>query len=73
MRYVRAVVDTVVGLFVSDWIQSAVVIAIIAIGWYAVRLWGNVGLVAFVFLIATQLVWFARADGLRRSPRRSQS
>lgn len=73
MRYVRAVVDTVVGLFVSDWIQSAVVVAIIAIGWFAVARFGRPGVVAFVLLIAAQLVWFARADALRRSPRRSQS
>ncbi|HET9782911.1 MAG TPA: hypothetical protein VFR33_14160 [Candidatus Dormibacteraeota bacterium] len=73
MRYVRAAVDTVVGLFVSDWVQSAVVVAIIAIGWFAVARFGNVALVAFVFLIAAQLVWFARADALRRSPRRSRS
>ena len=73
MKFARAAVDTVVGLFVSDWTQSAVVLAIIAIGWYSVSRWGPVALVVFVLLIATQLVWFARADGLRRSPRRSQS
>lgn len=73
MKFARAAVDTVVALFVSDWLQSAVVLAIIAIGWFAVARWGPVALVAFVLLIAAQLVWFARADGVKRSPRRSQS
>lgn len=73
MRFVRAVIDTVVGLFVSDWIQSAVVLAIVALGWFAVGRWGPVALVVFVLLIAAQLVWFARADGLKRSQRRSRS
>ena len=73
MKFARAAVDEVVGLFVSDWIQSAVVLAIIAVGWFAVRQFGPVALVVVVFLIAAQMVWFARADGLKRSPRRSQS
>jgi hypothetical protein len=73
MRFARAAVDTVVGLFVSDWIQSAVVVAIIAIGWFAMSRWGPSAVIVFVLMIAAQLVWFARADGLRRSPRRSQS
>jgi hypothetical protein len=73
MKFARAAVDTVVGLFVSDWIQSAAVLAIIAVGWFAVARWGPVALVVFVLLIAAQLVWFARADALKRSPRRSQS
>jgi hypothetical protein len=73
MKFARAAVDTVVGLFVSDWIQSAAFLAIIAVGWFAVARWGPVALVVFVLLIAAQLVWFARADALKRSPRRSQS
>ena len=73
MRFGRAAVDTVVGLFVSDWTQSAVVVAIIAIGWFTVARWGPIAVIVFVLLIAAQLVWFARADGLRRSPPRSQS
>lgn len=73
MSFLRAAVRQVVGLFVSDWIQVAVVLAIIAIGWYTVRQVGAVAVVVFVVLIAAQLVWFARADGLRRSRRRSPS
>jgi hypothetical protein len=73
MKFARAAIDTVVGLFVSDWIQSGVVLVIIAVGWFAVARWGPVALVVFVLLLAAQLVWFARADALRRSPRRSQS
>ena len=73
MSFLRAAVRQVVGLFVSDWIQVAVVLIVIAIGWYAVRQFGAVAVVVFVVLIAAQLVWFARADGLRRSRRQSPS
>ena len=73
MNFLRAAVRQVVGLFVSDWIQVAVVLIVIAIGWYAVRQFGAVAVVVFVVLIAAQLVWFARADGLRRSRRQSPS
>lgn len=73
MNFFRAAVRQVVGLFVSDWIQVAVVLVVIAIGWYAVRQFGAPAVVVFVLLIAAQLVWFARADGLRRSRRQSPS
>ena len=73
MNFLRAAVRQVVGLFVSDWIQVAVVLVVIAIGWYAVRQFGAVAVVVFVLLLAAQLVWFARADGLRRSRRQSPS
>lgn len=69
MSFVRAAVRQVVGLFVSDWLQSGVVLAIIALGWFAVSRLGAPALVVLVILLAGQLVWFARADGLRKSPR----
>ena len=71
MNFLRAAVRQVVGLFVSDWIQVAVVLIIIAAGWFAVSRLGTSAVVVFVLLIAAQLVWFARADGLRRSRRQS--
>jgi hypothetical protein len=73
VNFLRAAVRQVVGLFVSDWIQSGVVIAIILVGWLAVSRWGPIALVLLVLLLATQLVWFARAEGVRRSPRQSPS
>ena len=65
MRFLRAAVRQVVGLFVSDWVQGGVVLAIIALGWFAVARWGGIALFVFVLLIAAQLVWFARAEGVR--------
>jgi hypothetical protein len=73
VSFLRAAVRQVVGLFVSDWVQSGVVLAIIAVGWLAVSRWGPIALVLLVLLLAAQLVWFARADGLRMSRRRSPS
>ena len=71
MSFLRAALRQVVGLFVSDWIQVAVVLAIIGAGWLAVWKLGTSAIVVFVLLIAAQLVWFARADGLRKSRRQS--
>jgi hypothetical protein len=73
VSFLRAAVRQIVGLFVSDWVQSGVVLAIIAVGWLAVSRWGPIGLVLLVLLLAAQLVWFARVDGLRMSRRRSPS
>jgi hypothetical protein len=67
MSFLRAAVKEVVGLFVSDWVQSAVVVAIIALGWLAVARLGAPAVVVLVLLLAAQLVWFARADARRRS------
>ena len=73
MNFLRAAVRQVVGLFVSDWVQGGVVLAIIAAGWLAVSRLGTPAIVVFVLLIAAQLVWFARAEGVRRSRRQSPS
>ena len=73
MSFLRAALRQVVGLFVSDWVQGGVVLAIIAAGWLAVSRLGTPAVVVFVLLIAAQLVWFARAEGVRRSRRQSPS
>ena len=67
MSFLRAAVKEVVGLFVSDWVQSAVIVAIIALGWLAVARFGAPAVVVLVLLLAAQLVWFARADARRKS------
>lgn len=69
MSFLRAAVRAVVGLFVSDWVQSAVIVAIIAVGWAAMARFGAPAVVVLVLLLAAQLVWFARADGRRRKAR----
>jgi hypothetical protein len=65
MRFLRATVSELVGLFVGDWVQSAVVIAILAVGWFAMSRLGTWALVPLVLLLAGQLVWFARAEAQR--------
>lgn len=71
MSFLRAAAARVLGLFVGDWLQSAVVLVIIAAGWFAVSQFGGAALVVLVVLLAGQLVWFARAEGRRTAPRRS--
>lgn len=67
MRFFRAAGAEVLGLFVADWLQTAVILAIVAAGWIAVSRFGAPALVAIVILLAAQLVWFARAEARRRS------
>ena len=76
MRFLRAAGRELLGLFVSDWVQSGVVIVILAAAWIAVSKLGAPALVLLVLLLAAQLVWFALAEGRRsskRSPRQSPS
>ncbi|HYS98773.1 MAG TPA: hypothetical protein VEM94_10255 [Candidatus Dormibacteraeota bacterium] len=72
MRFLRAAGRELLGLFVSDWVQSGVVIVILAAAWFAVARFGAPALVLLVLLLATQLVWFARAEATR-SRRQSPS
>ncbi len=62
MKFLRAAARHVVGLFVGDWVQSAVVLVIVAAGWFAVSRFGPPALVVMVALLSGQLVWFARAE-----------
>lgn len=76
MNFLRAAGARVLGLFVSDWVQSGVVVVILAAGWFAVSKLGAAALVALVVLLAGQMVWFARAEAMRTvrpSPRQSPS
>ena len=68
MSFIRSAVRQVVGLFVGDWLQSAVVVVILGAGWLAVSRFGRPALVVLVALLAGQLVWFARAAGRPRAP-----
>jgi hypothetical protein len=58
----------VVGLFVGDWVQSAVVLVIIAAAWFTFARFGPLALILLVTLLAGQLVWFARVEGRRAKP-----
>ena len=82
MKFLRSAASEIIGLFVADWLQTALIVAILAGGWYAIA-----GLhasplpvlVAIVVLLAAQLVWFTLAEARRtkiaakRSPSASPS
>ncbi len=65
MNVIRAAWSEVIGLFVADWVQSAVIVAILGACWWLVAHAGAAGLVALVLLLAAQLVWFARSEARR--------
>ena len=65
MRFLGSAGAAVVGLFVSDWVQSVVVVGILAVGWFAVSRLGLPALVLLVLMLAGQLVWFTRAEARR--------
>ena len=68
MKFLRSAASELTGLFVADWLQTAVIVGILAAGWYALAAW-HVSplpvLVALVLLLAAQLVWFTRAEAAR--------
>jgi hypothetical protein len=82
VKFLRSAASQLIGLFVADWLQTAVIVAILSAGWYAIA-----GLhaqplgvlVAMVLLLAAQLVWFTLAEARRaksaakRSPSASPS
>ena len=72
MKFLRSAGSELLGLFVADWVQTAVIVAILAAGWYAIA-----GLhaspvpvlVGLVVLLAGQMVWFAFSEARRsRTP-----
>ena len=67
MNFVRAALRQVLGLFVGDWLQSVVVLAIIAGGYFAVSRFGMPALILLVLLLSGQLVWFARAEATKQA------
>ena len=66
MRFLRAALDEVVGLFVSDWTQTGITVAIIAVAWFAVpRLHLAAVAFAFALALAAQLVFATGAEARR--------
>jgi hypothetical protein len=66
VRFLRAAVDEVVGLFVGDWIQTIVSVGILGLGWLALSRLHILGL-AFVLCVAlaVQLVLATAAEARR--------
>ena len=72
MRFLRAAVNEVVGLFVADWTQTLVSVAILALAWLLlsrVHFWPLTFVVPA--LIATQLIYSTVADARRRSAKKA--
>jgi hypothetical protein len=68
VTFFRSALSELIGLFVADWVQTAVIVIILAAGWYAIA-----GLhasplpvlVALVLLLAGQMVWFTFSEARR--------
>jgi hypothetical protein len=79
VRFLRSAAREVIGLFVSDWVQTVVILVIVAAGWFAISVLNITALpvlVALVLLLAAQHIWFALAEARRvrqPSPSPSQS
>ena len=70
MRFLKSAGTEVIGLFVSDWVQTAVILAIVASGWLAIAVLHVTVLavlVPLVLLLAAQHVWFALAEARHAS------
>jgi len=66
VRFIKAAVEEVVGLFVGDWTQTLVSVAILGLGWLALSRLHTTGL-AFVLCVAlaVQLVVATAAEARR--------
>jgi len=66
VSFLKAAVDEVVGLFVGDWTQTIVSVAILGIGWVALSRLHILGL-AFILCVAlaVQLVLATAAEARR--------
>jgi hypothetical protein len=76
VKFVRSAAREVIGLFVSDWVQTVVILAIVAAGWIAIsvlQVMPLAVLIALVLLLAAQHIWFALAEARRTSRPQSPS
>jgi hypothetical protein len=76
MKFLRSAAREVIGLFVSDWVQTLVILAIIAACWIAIGVLHITALpvlVALVLLLAAQHIWFTLAEARHSSKPTSPS
>ena len=70
MRFLRAAVAEVIGLFVGDWAQTGVSVGILAIGWFVLS---RVHVAGIAFLIAialaAQIVYATTLEARERAGR----
>ena len=70
MRFIRAAGAEVLGLFVGDWLQTGVSIAILALGWFVLSRFQVEGLAFVVALaLAAQLVYATTREARARDRR----
>ena len=70
MRFIRSAASQVVGLFVADWIQTAVILVILGAAWYGIaglHIAPLPVLIGLVLLLAAQHIWFALAEARREA------
>jgi hypothetical protein len=66
MRFVRAAVEEVVGLFVADWTQTLITVVLLGLGWLAIaRLHSAVMAFALAAALAAQLIFATGAEARR--------
>lgn len=67
MRFVRAAASEVIGLFVGDWLQTGVSVAILALGWFVLSRIHLEGLAfALALVLAAQLVFATTREARAR-------
>jgi hypothetical protein len=70
MKFLRAAGAAVLGLFVGDWAQTLVSIAILALGWFLLSRFNTTGLGFVVALaLAVQLVYATTLEARTRDRR----
>lgn len=72
MKFIRAAVNEVVGLFVADWTQTGISVAILAAAWLVLSRF-HFWLLNFIIplLIASQLVYATVIEARRRSTKKA--
>jgi hypothetical protein len=74
VRFMRAVAVEVVNLFVGDWAQTFISLAILAAGWFLLNRFHAEGLgFVIVLALALQLIYETRRESMSGAARRSGS
>lgn len=73
MRFFRAALKELVGLFVTNWTETAVTVAILALAFIAAHFVSTFVIgIALVLLLATQLIYSTTNDARkRRAPKKA--
>jgi hypothetical protein len=70
VRFLRAAVAEVIGLFVGDWAQTAVSVGILGIGWFVLSRVHVAGLAFVIALaLAAQIVYATTLEARQRAGR----